>query len=87
MIVDYRNVVLITDNKTIEHVKQFKLLWVWLDNNLTFTRHYMKLRLSVNCYKYMLYKMKPLCHSNILGMIYITHIYSRLNYCLLVGDL
>ena len=30
MIVDYRNVELVNDNCTIEHVTQFKLLGVWL---------------------------------------------------------
>ena len=47
MIVDYRNVKLIIDNNTIEHVTQFKLLGVWLDNNLTFTTHCKKLRSSL----------------------------------------
>ena len=28
--------------------------------------------------------MKPLCHPNILQKIYTVHVYSRLNYCLLV---
>ena len=69
MIVDYRNVELIIDNNTIEHVTQFKLLGVWLDNNLTFTTNYIKLRSSINSYKYLLYKMKLLYHSNILQMI------------------
>ena len=65
MIVDYRNVELIIDNNTTEHVTQFKLLGVLLDNNLTFTTHGIKLRSSINSYKYLLYKMKALCHSNI----------------------
>ena len=75
MIVDYRNVELIINNNTIKHVTQFKLLWVWLDNNLTLTTHCIKLRSSINGYKYLLYKMKPLCHLNILQMIYMAHIY------------
>ena len=66
MIVDYRNVELIIDNNTIEHETQFKHLGVWLDNSLTFTTHCIKLRSSINSYRYLLYKMKPLCHSNIL---------------------
>ena len=37
MIVDYRNVELIIDNNTNEHVTQFKYLRVGLDNNLAFT--------------------------------------------------
>ena len=66
MIVYYRNVELIIDSNTIEHVTQFKPLGVWLDNNLTFTTHCIKLRSSINSYKYLLYKMKSLCHSNII---------------------
>ena len=58
MIVDYRNVELIIDNNTTEHVTQFKLLGVWLHNNLTFTINYIKLTSSINIYKYLLYKMK-----------------------------
>ena len=74
MIVDYRNVELIIDNNTIDHVTQFKLQGVWLNNNLTFTTQCIKLRSSINSYRYLLYKMKPLCHSNILQMIYMIHI-------------
>ena len=66
MIGDYRNVELIMDNNTIEHVTQIKLLGVWHVNNLAFTIHGIKLRLSINSYEYLLYKMKPLCHPNIL---------------------
>ena len=66
IIVDYRNVELIIDNNTIEHVTQLRLHWVWVDNNLTFTTHCIKLRSSINRYKYLLYKAKPLCHSDIL---------------------
>ena len=75
MIVDHRNVGLIIDNITIGYVMQFKLLEVWFDNNLTLTIHHIKLRSSINSYKYFLYKMKPLCHPNMLQMIYIAHIY------------
>ena len=66
MIVDYRNVELIIYNNTTEHVTQFKLQGVWFDSNLIFTTHYIKLRSSINSYKYLLHKMKLLCHSNIL---------------------
>ena len=48
MIVDYRKVELIIDNNTIEHVTQFNLLGVWLDNNLTFNTQCIKLRSSIN---------------------------------------
>ena len=58
MIVDYRNVELIIGNNTIEHVTQFKLLEFWLDKDLTFTTHSIKLRSSINSYDYLLYKMK-----------------------------
>ena len=64
MIVDYRNVELIIDKNTTENVTQFKLLKVWLYNNPTFTKHCIKLRSSMVSYKYLLYKMKPLCHLN-----------------------
>ena len=42
--VDYRNVELIIDNNAIKHIKTVKLLGDWLDNNLTVTTHYIKLR-------------------------------------------
>ena len=58
MIVDYRNVELIIDDNTIEYVTEFKLLGVWLDNNLNFTIHYIKIRSSINSYKYLWYKIK-----------------------------
>ena len=34
MILDYNHVLLIIHNNTIEHEKQFKLLGIWLDNDL-----------------------------------------------------
>ena len=52
MIVYYRNVELIIDNNTIEHVTQFKPLGVWLHNSLAFTIHCIKLRSSINIYEY-----------------------------------
>ena len=39
MHVDYKLVELIIDNNTLKYVAHFKLLGVWLDNNLTFTIH------------------------------------------------
>ena len=75
MIVDHRNVELIINYNTIEHVTEFKLPGPWLDNNLTFTTHWIKLRSSINSDKYLLHIMKLLCHSNILQMIYMAHIY------------
>ena len=57
LIVDYRNIELIINNKTTEHVKQFKLLGVWPDNNITFTTYCIELRSSINSHKYLLYKM------------------------------
>ena len=39
MNVNYRNVELIIDNNTIDHVTQFILLGILVDNNLTFTIH------------------------------------------------
>ena len=77
MIVDWGNFELIIDNNTTEHVTEFKVLRFWLDNNLTFTLPCIQLRLSINSYKYLLYKKKLPCHPNILGIIYMVHIYSR----------
>ena len=39
MFVDNSNIGLAIDNNTTEHVIQFKLLGIWLDNDLTFTTH------------------------------------------------
>ena len=47
MIMDYRNVVLIIYNNTIEHVTQFKLLGHWSDINLIFTIHCVMLLSSI----------------------------------------
>ena len=84
MIIDYSNVELTLDNNTINHVTQFKLLGVWLDNNPTFTMDSTKLRSPRNSYKYLLPKIKPLCNPTTLQIIHMVHVYNKLNYCSLV---
>ena len=66
MIVDYRNAEFIIDSNTNKHEIQFKLIGVWLHNNLIFATYCIQLRSSINSYKYLLYKMKLPCHSNVI---------------------
>ena len=87
MIVGYKNVELIIDNNAIEHVTQFKLLGVWLDPNLPFTTHCVKLTSSINSYKYLLYKIETtMSFKYTTNDLYDSYMYSRLNYCLLVWE-
>ena len=72
-------------NITIPQVPETKFLGVWLDSGLNWNKHINMLETKVKQNKYLLQ-----CSSNMLDiptkcLVYFSHIYSHLRYCILVG--